>query len=79
MERNEILKTVNEVFADNLDNEDIVLTEATTADDVEEWDSLTHVQLVVAVEKRFKIRFNAKEIQSWKNVGEMIDSIQSKL
>lgn len=79
MVREEILKTVNGVFVDNLDNEDIVLAETTTADDVEEWDSLTHVQLVVAVEKKFKIRFNAKEIQSWKNVGEMIDSIQSKL
>ena len=79
MEKQEILQKINEVFIDNLDNDNIVLTESTTADDIEEWDSLTHVQLVVAVEKKFKIRFNAKEIQSWKNVGEMIDSIQSKL
>lgn len=79
MERNEILKKVNEIFADNLDLDNLSLSETTTADEVEGWDSLTHVQLVVAVEKAFKIRFNAKEIQSWKNVGEMIDSIQSKL
>ena len=79
MERNELLQKINEVFIDNLDNDTIVLTENTTADDIEEWDSLTHVQLVVAVEKKFKIRFIAKEIQSWKNVGEMIDSISSKL
>jgi len=79
MEKQEILQKINEVFIDNLDNDNIVLTESTTADDIEEWDSLTHVQLVVAVEKKFKIRFNAKEIQSWKNVGEMIDSIQAKL
>ena len=79
MERNELLQKINEVFIDNLDNDNIVLTENTTADDIEEWDSLTHVQLVVAVEKKFKIRFIAKEIQSWKNVGEMIDSISSKL
>jgi acyl carrier protein len=79
MEKKEILQKVNEVFIDNLDNENIVLTENTTADDIEEWDSLTHVQLVVAVEKKFKIRFNAKEIQNWKNVGEMIESINSKL
>lgn len=79
MERTEILQKINEVFIDNLDNEDIVLTENSKADDIEEWDSLTHVQLVVAVEKKFKIRFNAKEIQSWKNVGEMIDSIVPKI
>lgn len=79
MERNDILQKVNEVFVDNLDNESIVLTENTTVDDIEEWDSLTHVQLVVAVEKKFKIRFIAKEIQSWKNVGEMINSISTKL
>ena len=79
MERNDILQGVNEVFKDNLDDESIILAENTTADDIEEWDSLTHVQLVVAVEKKFKIRFNAKEIQSWKNVGEMIDSISAKL
>lgn len=79
MERNEILKKITEIFADNLDLDNLSLSETTTADEVEGWDSLTHVQLVVAVEKAFKIRFNAKEIQSWKNVGEMIDSIQAKL
>lgn len=79
MERNEILKKITEVFADNLDLDNLSLSETTTADEVEGWDSLTHVQLVVAVEKTFKIRFNAKEIQGWKNVGEMIDSILSKL
>ncbi|MEN9571870.1 MAG: hypothetical protein RL172_3101 [Bacteroidota bacterium] len=78
MERIEILNKLTEVFADNLDIDGLTLTEATTADDVEEWDSLTHVQLVVAVEKAFKIRFTAKEIQSWKNVGEMINSITAK-
>lgn len=79
MNREEIVDHVSQVFADTLDEENIKLTESTTADDVEGWDSLTHVQLVVAVEKKFKIRFSAKEIQSWKNVGEMIDSISSKL
>ena len=79
MDRNEILATVTAVFAEVLDNENIVLTGETTADDVEEWDSLNHFQLVVAVEKKFRIRFTSREIQSWKNVGEMIDSINAKV
>ena len=77
-DRNEMLKEINDIFIDILDNESIVLAEQTVADDIEEWDSLTHIKLVVAVEKHFKIRFTAREIQSWKNVGEMIDCILSK-
>ena len=78
MEKSDILKQVNDIFKDVLDNDDIVLTYETTAADVEEWDSLTHIQLVVAVEKHFKLRFTSKEIQSWQNVGEMLDCILSK-
>jgi acyl carrier protein len=78
MERSEILAQINEIFVDTLDNEDVVVEEQTQATDVEEWDSLTHIQLVVAIEKHFKIRFTSKEIQSWSNVGEMMDCIQEK-
>ena len=79
MDKSEILKNLNEVFIDILDNDDIVLSESTTANDIEEWDSLTHIQLVVAIERRFKIRFDSAEIQKWKNVGELCDSIAAKL
>lgn len=79
MDRNEILTKLTNVFQEELDNEEIVLNADTTADDVEEWDSLSHIQLIVAVEKAFGIRFTSSEIQSWNNVGEMADSIASKL
>jgi acyl carrier protein len=78
MDRQEILKQVNNIFIDVLDDEDIVIEEKTQAKDVDEWDSLTHIQLVVAIEKHFKIRFTSKEIQSWKDVGEMFNTIQAK-
>ncbi|MEN4759389.1 MULTISPECIES: acyl carrier protein [unclassified Chryseobacterium] len=79
MDRNEILTKLTNVFQEELDNEEIVLNAETTADDIEEWDSLSHIQLIVAVEKAFGIRFTSSEIQSWNNVGEMADSIASKL
>lgn len=78
MERNQILAEVQDIFRDVLDNEEIELLDATTADDVEEWDSLTHIQLIVAIEKHFKIKFTSKEILSWQNVGQMIDCIATK-
>lgn len=75
MDNKEILHKVEEVFRDVLDNEEITLAETTTANDIEEWDSLTHVELVRAVEKAFGIRFTSAEILSWKNVGEMVASV----
>lgn len=78
MDRNQIMEEVQEIFRDVLDNEDIELTPATMADDIEEWDSLSHIQLIVAIEKHFKVKFTSKEILSWKNVGEMIDCISTK-
>ena len=78
MERNEVLSRVQDIFRDVLDDEEIVLTDATTADDVDEWDSLSHIQLIVAVEKAFKVKFTSKEILSWKNIGELVESILTR-
>lgn len=79
MERNTVLAEVQDIFRDVLDEEEIVLTDATSADDIEEWDSLSHIQLIVAIEKHFKIKFTSKEILSWRNVGELVDSTIAKL
>ncbi|MEL5892863.1 acyl carrier protein [Bacteroides sp. GD17] len=78
MEKNDVLAKVQDIFRDVLDNDEIVLNDETTADDVEEWDSLSHIQLIVAIEKSFGIKFTSKEILSWNNVGEMIDCIFTK-
>ena len=75
MGSNEVLQIVNGIFIDVLENNDIKLTPQTTATDVEEWDSLNHIQLVVAIEKRFKLRFSSSDIQKWKNVGDMCEAI----
>ena len=79
MEVNEIIKEVNEIFIDVLDEDDIIIEYDTTAADIDEWDSLNHIQLVVAIEKHFKIRFSSGEIQNFKNVGEMCEAIKAKL
>jgi acyl carrier protein len=78
VDRSLILSHVNVVFKDVFGKVPVVLTEETTANDIEDWDSLSHIQLVVGLEKLFKIRFTAKEIKSWRNVGELISCIQGK-
>ena len=79
MQREEIINQVQDIFRDVLDEEEIILGDTTTADEVEGWDSLSHIQLVVGIEKRFNIKFTSKEILSWKNVGELIDCIALKI
>ena len=79
MERTQIMTEVQDIFRDVLDNVEIVLADTTTADDIEEWDSLTHIQLIVAFEKHFKIKFTSMEILSWQNVGEMVDCINKRV
>ncbi len=79
MKRKEVFEKLDEIFNDVLDPEDeINLDEDSCADDIDEWDSLSHIQLVVAVEKAFGIKFTSKEIMGWQKVGEMVDSIMAK-
>ena len=79
MERTDIFEKLNEIFTDVLDLDKCELTDRTSADDIEGWDSLSHIQLIVAIEKEFKIRFSSLEIMKWRNVGELVDSIMSKI
>ncbi len=78
MEVSQVIQELNVIFRDVLDNDDINLQPETVAQDVEDWDSLNHIQLVVAIEKHYKIRFTAAEIQGWQNVADMIKSIIQK-
>lgn len=79
MEMESIRNQVQDIFRDILDLESLTLGDDTQASDVDGWDSLTHIQLIVAIEKEFKVKFSSKEILSWKNVGELLGSLQSKV
>lgn len=75
MTREEILTALDEVFQEEFDDDTIHVTEATVAADIEDWDSLEHINLIVAVEKRFHLRFTMGEVTGMKNVGEMVSII----
>jgi len=79
MEKEKILETLTKIFRNILDDDSIQLVTETTANDIEGWDSLTHIQLVVAIERHFKIRFTSKEIQSWGNIGNLLDCVHTKI
>ncbi|MBR5682373.1 MAG: acyl carrier protein [Ruminococcus sp.] len=78
MNTNEIIPRLNEVFRDVFDDRTISVSERTTADDIEDWDSLAHINLVAAVENEFGLRFKMREVSSMKNVGDMINIISER-
>ena len=75
MNKEKIFIKLNSIFRDIFDDESIVLSENTTAADIEDWDSLTHISLIAAIEDEFGIRFDMKDVLNMKNVGEMTDRI----
>ena len=79
MNKSEILSQLQVIFRNVLDNKSIELNEKTSADDIEEWDSLAHIQLIGAIQEKFGIRFSAKEMLGWENIGQLVDCIESKL
>ncbi len=76
------MKTLEElqlIFRDIFDDDEILLKNETTSDDIEDWDSLTHMQLIVAIEQKYNIRFTTAEIKKATNVGEFIQIMEDKL
>ncbi len=77
MIKEEILVKINEIFQDAFDDEDLEVTAATTANDVEGWDSLMQMNLIEMVEDEFGFQFTMDEASSLKNVGDMVDVVAS--
>jgi acyl carrier protein len=79
MTRQEILATIRDILADVLDNESLQLTESSTAEQVEDWDSINQVKLLIGLENELNFRFSAQEVEGLKNVGALIDLVQRKV
>ena len=79
MSTDDIYARLTEIFRDVFDDDDIVLTPNTTAADIQDWDSFNHINLIVAIETKFGIKFQTAEIESLKNVGDMVAVIERKI
>ncbi|MBO6137846.1 MAG: acyl carrier protein [Lachnospiraceae bacterium] len=79
MDRQEIMERINVIFRDVFDDDTLVIVDSTNAEDIEDWDSLEHINLIMAMEKDFDLKFNLKEVGELANVGEMADLIERKL
>ena len=75
MDKQEIFDSVQQIFRDNFDDEELIITRETCADDIEDWDSLEHINLIVAVEKKFGMKFSMEDVRGLKNVGDLLDLI----
>ena len=75
----EIIEELQVIFREIFDEDDLVISRDTVAEDIEDWDSLTHMQLIIEIEKRYGIKFTTAEIKKAANVGEFIDIIKEKL
>lgn len=79
MTREEVFEALNEIFRNNFDDDDITLADETSSEDIEDWDSLEQINLVVAIQDKFNVKFNIEEVNALKNVGEMVDAILEKV
>jgi len=79
MTRDEVMAALNEIFIDIFDDDDIVLSDETTSADIEYWDSLEQINIIMACERKWGVKFDIEEIAKMKNVGEMVDMITEKV
>ena len=79
MSEDDILEGLSEILSETFDRGDLVVTKSTTAADIREWDSLNHINIVVASEIRFGVKFKTAELEGLRDVGELVDLIHSKL
>lgn len=79
MSREEVFEKVTDIFRDVFDDDTLVIGDSTNSDDIEDWDSLEHIQLVVGIEKEFKVKFDIKTVNTLENVGQMVDLILSMI
>lgn len=79
MEKKELMDKLTEIFREVMDNDDIVLTDETTSEDIEEWDSLSHIELIDVIGKELGVKITSMEFRGWENVGEMVESLLQKL
>jgi acyl carrier protein len=78
MDDGELLSRLQDIMADVFDEDDLTVTRETSAEDVEDWDSLSHIRLMVAVEREFGVKFTNAEIEHLEKVGDLIDLIKQK-
>ncbi|MBR6519060.1 MAG: acyl carrier protein [Oscillospiraceae bacterium] len=76
MTREAIFEELTEIFRDIFDDEEIELTDETTSDDIEDWDSLEQINLLVAIEKKFSVKFKLDDVSHLANVGDMVSLVQ---
>ena len=79
MSREEVLKRVNDIFRDVFDDKNLQITDETTANDIEDWDSLTHITLIATIEEELGVKFEMVDIVKFENVGDMVNAICEKL
>ena len=77
--REEVFERVTDIFRDVFDDGELVISDSTNSEDIEDWDSLEHIQLIVGMEKEFKVKFDIKTVNSLENVGQMVDLILSMI